>query len=171
MNLATFLLAAYGTRVHRTSFGDGLSIRIDDQSQGDVHLGFCQIHLSAQRSDDTSVLLELSPAPHDAEVEEMVNRHGGHITHGSIGATIQLPLGPRDARRVRDLARAIRRVTRRGQRYPDPNWKWICPRTADSLERFAELLARARRQPANQSANAEPGPACSGRSSHEPKRG
>jgi hypothetical protein len=69
------------------------------------------------------------------------------------------------------LARAIRRVIGRGQRYPDPNWKWICPRTANSLERFARLLARANRQPANQTANGEPGPARHGRSGHEPKRG
>jgi hypothetical protein len=171
MSFAKLVLDACGRSGRGMPTGPGASTRIDDRRESDGYPGFCEIHVSAPAPDGSSVLLELSPAPHNAEVCELVERHGGQIRQGSLGATIQLSLTFRDARHVRDLARAIRRVTRRGQRYPDPNWKWICPRTADSLERFARLLAQARHQPTDQPASAEPGPARSGRSGHDLKRG
>jgi hypothetical protein len=147
MSFAEMLLDAYSPSRGGTRSAPGTSVRIDDRQERDVSPGFCQIHVTVLDPDGARVLLELSPVPHNAEVGEVVEEHGGQVTHGPLGATIRLPLGPKDVRRVRDLARAIRRVTRRGQRYPDPNWKWICPRTADSLERFANVLSRAHRRP------------------------
>src|SRR5262249_3516472 len=141
MNLTAYLLDAYATTEGNKKAGDGLCVRLDDQSASDGHRGFCQIHVTAESSASSTVLLELSPVRHNEEVIEVVLRHGGKVAHDSLGLTIRMPLGPKDARLVRDLARAIRRVVRRGQRYSDSNWKWMCPRTASSLDRFAKHLA------------------------------
>ncbi len=46
---------------------------------------------------------------------------------------------------LRTLAKAFRRIVGRGGRYPVPNWKWICLRTADSLDRLADRLMEYRR--------------------------
>lgn len=145
MNLTSFLFDVYGSRGRKTDANGGACVQIDDQNQIDIQSGFCQIHVTVQSRESSTALLELSPAPHNGEVSELLHEHGGQLVHGSTGATIRLSVGPRDARRVRDLARAIRRITRRGETYADRNWKWICRRTADSLEQFARVLADAKR--------------------------
>lgn len=146
MSFASELFDPCGTRSPASTATMGASFRIDDRQERDVYPGFCEIRVTVQDPEGSSALLELSPAPHSAEVGEVVERHGGQVTHEQFGTTIRLTLVRGDAHRVRDLARAIRRVTRRGQRYSDPNWKWICPRTADSLERFADALSHAGRR-------------------------
>lgn len=153
MTFADSLLTACGLQGRGTPTGSGASVRIDDRQERDVYPGFCEIQVSAQGPGGSSVLLQLSPAPYNGEVCEVVERLGGQVTQDSLGATIRLTLRQGDARPVRDLARGIRRMTRRGQRYPDPNWKWICPRIADSLERLAGTLSRlpARRGATHQS--------------------
>lgn len=137
---------ACGTRGPGATADPGASFRIDDCQERDFYPGFCEIHVTVQEPECSSALLELSPAPHNVEVCEVVERHGGQVIQGQFGTTIRLTLGRGDAHWVRDLARAIRWVTRRGQRYSDPNWKWICLRTADSLERFADALSHAGRR-------------------------
>lgn len=149
MSFADRILEALGQRGQGAVAGAGTSVRIDDRQEMDVYPGFCEIHVTAQAADGSSVLLELSPAPYNPEVCEFVEELGGRVTQGSGGATIRLPLSHGEAGPIRDLARVIRRVTRRGQRYPDPNWKWICPRTAASLEKLAGVLSRIRRSPAS----------------------
>src|SRR5262249_55492392 len=110
MNLTSYLLDAYATTEGNKKAGDKLSVRLDDQSASDSHRGFCQIRVTAESSASATVLLELSPVPHNAEVLEVVERHGGRVSHDSLGLTIRMPLGPQDARLVRELARAIRRI-------------------------------------------------------------
>lgn len=146
MSFANELLNACEPRGRGTTTDPGPSFRIDDRQERDVYPGFCEIHITVQDPEGSSALLELSPAPHNLEVCEVVERHGGRVTQGPLGVTIRLTLSHGAAGCVRELARAIRRVTRRGQRYPDPNWKWICPRTADSLARFADALTHAGRR-------------------------
>jgi hypothetical protein len=46
---------------------------------------------------------------------------------------------------VRGLAKKIDSITGRGRHYPVRNWKWICPRTANSLNRFADYVMAFRR--------------------------
>lgn len=152
MSFADSIVEAYRHPGQGPAAGAGTSVRIDDRQERDVYPGFCEIHVTAQAADGSSVLLELSPAPYNPEVCGFVEGLGGQVTQGSFGATIRLRLSHGDARPIRDLARVIRRVTGRGQRYPDPNWKWICPRTAASLERLAGVLSRLRRSPGKQAA-------------------
>jgi hypothetical protein len=147
MIFANVLLEACKQSGCGTTARSGVCVRIDDRQKTDVYPGFCGISVTSQASDGSSVLLELWSAPHNAEVCEVVGRHGGVLAPDPFGASIRLTLGCGDAPRVRDLARAIHRVIRRGQQYPNPHWKWICPRTAESLERFAAILARISYEP------------------------
>lgn len=104
----------------------------------DVPTLFCQITVVV-RPDD-SFRLTLNP-PCSDEVRAVVRRHGGLVTeHPTAVIELDFP-SPRSARPVLELAAAVRGVTARGRRYPDPKWKWVAPRTADSLLRFARLLA------------------------------
>lgn len=122
----------------------GATARIDDEGPSDVRALFCQI-IVAVRPDD-SFSLTLHNAPFSDEVRAVVGRRGGRAL-GDPPTVIELDfLSPRSARAVRELAAAVRGVTARGRRYPNPNWKWVAPRTADSLLRFALLLAEAARR-------------------------
>jgi hypothetical protein len=137
------LINAYAVPQRNCPTGPGRtpSLKIDDENTGDVHLGFCQIHATFADPEAANFTLELYNAPHDATVQELIAAHGGQFKADDQGATIVVPLNAKNAALIRQLAKAIRRVVGRGRRYPVPNWKWICPRTAASLERLADHLA------------------------------
>ena len=125
-------------------------ISIDDRNGGDVYPAFCQIIVTVPDTADALFFLELLHPPHDAEVEELITDKGGRVgqlTAGPCGppVTFRIPIRPKDAPFLRKLARAVRRVTGRGRSYVDPNWKWLAPRTAASLERLAQHLDEFRR--------------------------
>jgi hypothetical protein len=142
MTFAEELFKALGARGDRS--GSIQSVKIDDRQRGDVYPGFCGMQVTDGDDDGSSVCLEMSPAPYDEQVCKLVNRHGGKFTEDRFGATIRIPIRRKDSRLVCKLAKAVRRVTGRGKRYLDSNWKWVCPRTAASLERFADVLETVR---------------------------
>lgn len=122
----------------------GATARIDDWGPSDVPTLCCQISVEVRRND--SFRLTLHNPPLSDEVRAVVGRCGGRVTeHPTTVIELDFP-SPRSARAVRELAAAVRGVTARGRRYPNPNWKWVAPRTADSLLRFARLLTEAARR-------------------------
>jgi hypothetical protein len=141
--LSTFLLNAYGhtTGKERSSTDRPVVIQIDDRNENDVYPGFCGICVTVPNPEDGTFLLRLENSPNNWELEELVESYGGKVQQGHTGTTITISLKPKDTSAVRALAKSIRRITGRGQKYLDRNWKWICPRTAKSLERLAGLLA------------------------------
>ena len=70
---------------------------------------------------------------------------GGKWQEIPTGRVLTISMDVKSSPTLRELAKAIRSVTGRGQRYDDSNWKWITRRTADSLERFAQQLRTFRR--------------------------
>jgi hypothetical protein len=125
-------------------------IGIDDRDAGDVYPAFCQIIVTVPDTADGLFLLKLLYPPHDAEVEELITGKGGRVGQLAAGpcdlpVTLRVHIRPKDAPFLRKLARAVRRVTGRGRSYVDPNWKWLAPRTAASLERLAQHLDEFRR--------------------------
>ena len=46
---------------------------------------------------------------------------------------------------LRKLAQAFRRIVGRDRTYSNRNWKWVCRRTADSIDRLADRLMEYRR--------------------------
>ena len=125
-------------------------ISIDDRHAGDVYPAFCQIIVTVPDDGDDLFLLEFLHPPHNEEVEELITDKGGRVgqlTAGPCGppVTLRIHVRPKDTPFLRQLARAVRRVTGRGRSYADPNWKWLAPRTAASLERLARHLDEFRR--------------------------
>lgn len=147
MSLVKILRNAYpGDFVPNPTTGGGTT-RIDDRGPHDVFPGFCEITV-AVRSNDT-ITLTLHHAPLNDRVHAVVDNLGGRVTHHpNIVIELELPATSNAARFVRELAAAVKSVTRRGERYTEPNWKWIAPRAATSLKEFAKLLGKRSRRPA-----------------------
>ena len=119
----------------------GLTFKIDDESRGDVAGACCQIE--AQFSDQTSdcFILELNRVPKDCDLEDLVEELAGTWSVNIHGTSdLKLNFTSRDYGTINRLALAIRRVVGRGKHYADSNWKWVAPRTAKSLNRFAQVL-------------------------------
>jgi len=143
-DLARFLRESY-----QNSFGDCphpssglLSIRIDDRGKRDVSSDFCRMSVLIQESAKDRCTLYLTNPPLDDEVTELILGKGGTITGSRPDMYVEIPLLIKEVVFVRGLAKAIRRIRRprQGERYPVPNWWWVCPRTADSLDRLADRL-------------------------------
>jgi hypothetical protein len=128
----------------------GTYFRVDDRNDKDVYPVFCDALVAVPDSDDGELLLVLANVPHNPEVLELLEGHGGGCATSKIGTvTVKVALrsdNKGDIKFLRMFAKAVKRVTGRGQRYPDPQWKWICPRTADAITRLASVLQEFRRQ-------------------------
>jgi len=113
-----------------------------DNRDGDTSSSFCDMDVTVSHHQDNTFTLEMRQAPQDEAVKGLIERNGGHWEPG-VPATlinVRMNLKVSDAPLLRKLAKAIRRVTARGQTYPESNWKWVCPRTAEALENFAQNL-------------------------------
>ena len=119
----------------------GGATRIDDRGPHDVYPGFCEITV-AVRPDD-AVTLTLHHAPLNDRILAVVDNLGGRVTrHPTNVIELDLPATSNAARSVRELAAAVKSVTGRRESYLEPNWKWIVPRTANSLKELAQLLSK-----------------------------
>lgn len=135
-DLSIFLRATYQGRTQPDQDNPTqLTAKIDDENSTDR--GLCQIHV--RTTGPSTFELKLTGSPMSSDVREFIASHGGEIAE-SINE-IKLPLSVKQIAVIRKLARVIRSTVGRGRRYLDPNWKWICPRTADSLGRLADELA------------------------------
>ena len=86
------------------------------------------------------VALSIQHIPLTGESRSLIEDEGGNIREFPDGYVAEIKLKVKSVTFIRKLARAIRQTIGRGKRYHNPNWKWICPRTAASLERFATVL-------------------------------
>jgi len=143
MTLQEFLIEIYGDygpQRHdrsrsRTEFW------IDDQNEADIAGAFCNMSVTLQAPESNEFQLTLCPVPWDEDVENLVESLHGQWQRISTGRRLKVPMTVKSVPDMRKLSRAIRRVTGRGKRYDNSNWKWSTRRTADSLERFARLLS------------------------------
>lgn len=141
MMLVETIRAEYPDHFQADTPPGGCTARIDDRRPVDYFWAFCEMVLEV-RPDETMTLTLNFPPLNDA-VRTVVDNHRGRVMSHPIPAIVlDLPAADDAAAAVHDLAAAIKGVTRRGQRYPEKNWKWIAPRTADSLIRFARVLTR-----------------------------
>jgi len=150
--LAGFLQESYpDSRDERPTSPSGLfEIRIDDYRPGDTSPYFCSLWISIQNTEASRLTLHLKNPPLDDEVTRLIRAKKGKMTGLPPDLHVEIPVLTRDGAFLRELAKAFRRVVGRGRTYLNPNWKWICPRTAASLERLADRLLeyrRLRRQP------------------------
>ena len=122
--------------------------KLDDRQQDDVAYHFCNVTLTVE-VDSSRFILTLFPVPISAELLEVVRDLEGEIFERSVDTKITLRLGVNQVMQIRKVVKEIRRITAQGRRYVNSNWKWICPRTANSLDRFANNLMKFRRAKRN----------------------
>jgi hypothetical protein len=113
----------------------------DRQNQGlssDGLFGwFCGIVVDVNSDNEVQVYLDGS-RPDSPQVKESLARLGAFEQWDCLCFKItreQIPL-------LKTLAKQIRAIVARGKRYSVPSYKYMCPRTADSLEKFAGHLDR-----------------------------
>ena len=140
MTLQEFLIEAYGDRGPDRSRGRK-EFWIDDQNENDVPQAFCNITITLLDSESNDFRLTLYPVPWDEDVETLVDALGGKWQDHPPGRLLKVPMTIRSVPDIRRLSRSIRKVTGRGKRYINCNWKWPTRRTADSLDHFARLLS------------------------------
>lgn len=116
------------------------SFIVDDRNNGGLSSDglfgwFCGIVAEVKSDDVVQVNLHGS-LPRSPQVQETFRILGAipgeQCLRFKVGRE-QIPL-------VRTLANQIRDIVARGNRYTEPSYKYMCPRTADSLERLAGHL-------------------------------
>jgi hypothetical protein len=140
--LRHFLLEAYGGFADRRYKDPSQDhpIKIDEESTTDVSNQFCRIFVRVPDRNGRSFIVTMHHAPINADARELIVEQGGEIVSTQYGLTVTLRLQITKLTFLRKLSQTIRNTVGRGKTYADPNWKWICGRTADSLDHFADVL-------------------------------
>lgn len=120
---------------------NNLEFKLDDREERDVLHIFCSISVTLPNRSSNEFQLTLHNVPWDEDVEDFVEQLCGQWEEVPMGRILKLPMSIKSAPTIRKLAKAIRKVTGRGKTYDNSNWKWVTRRTAESLERFAAILA------------------------------
>lgn len=143
-SLRDYLRQTYGgfaDRRYKDPAKDKL-IRVDDHDETDVYPYFCSIFVSVPDREGDSLILTLSNAPCNEDIKGLVTGHGGTVVPSPGAPTITLALTVQQVSVIEELSQAIGGLVGPRRRYSDPNWCWICPRTAESLDRLlASLMA------------------------------
>ena len=114
------------------------SFKIDDQDTDDKHEHFCGIF--ARVIEGAKFELHLTNnAPLNSKIKRLVKAKGGQSQEGDY-KSIEVNLTSKDYEFVSKLAVEIEGLVARGKKYDNPNWKWLCPRTAKSLRQFSKVL-------------------------------
>ena len=146
-SLAGFLRESYQDfRGESTSLSSALfPIRIDDRRATDVSPDFCSLSVLVQNEAVSRFTLHLENPPLDDEITELIYAKDGKITGSRPDLHVEIPFLTKEVGSLRELAKAFRRIVGRGRTYPNANWKWVCRRTAESLDRLAGRLMEYRR--------------------------
>jgi hypothetical protein len=140
LQLFEHLLESYGGFADRRNkfTGPNRPIRVDDRTETDRCHNFCSMFV--ELNDALDVVMRIDCLPFDDEVLERLDRFNAEVSELNDGSRVQFLLTPNSSKQLRRLATAVRRVVGRGRRYPERNWKWIAPRTSNSIIRLADAL-------------------------------
>ena len=117
-----------------------LEIRVDDRDGDDGCYSFCEVTLKVDDLDSEQFQLVLHNVPWDEQVKEAASELSPIWATFRSGTRLIVTVSTLQLRKLFVLSKAIRHVVGRGKSYQDPNWKWIAPRTAESLERLLAVL-------------------------------
>jgi hypothetical protein len=137
------LLHEYGTfadkRIKNIDRGDRFIV--DDRTINDVGADrglygwFCSMFLDVQEPKAVDLWLERT-LPMSPAVADVLERAGAE--QRNMGYRIRID--PENLETLTDLSVALRAIVRPGARYDTPSHKYVCPRTAGSLERLCNAL-------------------------------
>ncbi len=116
----------------------------DFRADGQLNGWFCEVLVDLETPYDITVILR-GGIPIGQKVKAWVTAEGVRIVKEQNGFRdmVAFPVAPSDMVKLLGLAEAIEAVVAPGARYADPTWKSVCPRTATSLRRLYDTLARA----------------------------
>lgn len=115
---------------------------IDDRAKGDIGADkkllsyFCMV--SAEVLDEEFVKVTFrGNIPMGTEVFDWIERYG-EDGGASTGHVLEITIRKGQQPRLQELAAAFRALV--ASPYSVPNWKYVCPRTASTLERLSKAL-------------------------------
>jgi len=114
--------------------------KIDDQDTDDTHEHFCGIFVRVIEGAKFDLHLS-NNAPLNSKIKNMVKAKVGKVQEGKYNS-IEVNLTSKDYDFVSKLADEIEGLVAHGKKYNNRNWKWLCPRTANSLRQFSEVLKK-----------------------------
>lgn len=145
--LKKHLLTVYGgfadKRIKRVE--TGRTFCIDDRTEDDVGAGdhllsyFCMMFAKVRDDGRIQVLLDRN-TPMSGAVKKTAEEIGAAVLIIEPHTRITIELTVNEGHKLRALAKAMRTITAPGVRYEIPSYKYVVPRTAGSLERFADAL-------------------------------
>jgi hypothetical protein len=141
IELKKYLFDHYGGYADKRvkDFRKEYPFKIDDQSDNDSPDRFCSIFVKVTGADRFNLSLD-NKAPVTPAIKDLVEKHGGKIYCNGERKHIEIDLSVEDVNFIKKLSRSINALVAPGTYYEDRNLRWLCPRTADSLERFANVL-------------------------------
>lgn len=119
---------------------------VDDRDDGPAYgadkklfLWFCAIYFHVQ--DDGSMNVELTGGvPTSEAIREWADKGNADLQEHPYRTRLLMDLQLGEEDRLRKLADMIAAIVRRGRRYSVKAYKYVCPRTAQSLRRLADVL-------------------------------
>ena len=117
---------------------------VDDRKPSDVGADkklygyFCTMFAKVIGVDCVAVSL-MGNVPMSGGVQQWIAETGATLTHG-IPQTLRFEVRRGEEGRLADLANRIEAITAPGARYEEANYKYVCPRTANSLRRLAATM-------------------------------
>lgn len=140
---------------------------VDDRTGKDVgadkqlYSYFCMIFTDVVSDNEVRITLR-GNIPMSEAVEAWIARYKARHEAPGGQPLLEFSIIRGEEARLKELADALRAIVAPGKRYQTANYKYVCPRTAASLERLGAVLNRA--WAAQQGAPADaPRPAGSGR--------
>jgi len=141
--LREYLYNLYGgfadKRYKKTEYD--MPIKLDDQSEHDITDAFCGVFVSVP----TERLLQLrltNNAPVTEEIRNLVESYGGSIYENNRNSNIEIGIDPSNYLFIDNLAKTIDNAISSGRKYHNPNWKWLCPRTAKTLSKLSKAIQK-----------------------------
>lgn len=123
------------------------SIAIDDPDRFGERAYYCRLTVTVSDSTDGAFRLKLANAPLSHEIKELIEDQGGSVKWKDRKDRGQacVSLSITKIMYLRRLARQFRRAVDQVADYRDPDWKWVCSRTAESIDELATSLMSFRR--------------------------
>jgi hypothetical protein len=111
----------------------------DNASDGSLYSYFCMIFAKVVSPDTVEVQL-IGNIPMGPAVSAWIDQHRPELRDG-MQASMSFRTSIGEEGKLDDLGAAIRSIVRPGgPRYKVASYKYVCPRTADSLDRLARTL-------------------------------
>lgn len=117
---------------------------VDDRSPQDfgvegLYSYFCKIFADVLTEDKVQVTLS-GNIPTSQSINEWALRYEARKTEG-INSHLSFIVEQGNEAVLNELAECIEAIVAPGKRYDTPNYKYVCPRTANSLRRLSNILS------------------------------